>query len=55
MLTKSADGGTNWNILDSTDYLDLWSISKYNDKEIFSVDSKNILKKSSDAGLILTR
>jgi hypothetical protein len=49
-IIKSTDGGKNWLITDSTDYLNFLSLSPYYDNYIFALDSKGYIEKSSDGG-----
>jgi hypothetical protein len=47
---KSIDGGRNWFIPYSSDYLNLLSLSPYNDNIVFALDLNGFIEKSSDGG-----
>ncbi len=51
LLIRSNDGGRNWNIVDSSAYVNFISLCPFDDNQIFGVNEKYKLIKSIDGGL----
>ena len=50
LLAKSTDGGINWSLINSNDYLGFLSVSIFNDSVLFVLDSYGKFLKSVDSG-----